>query len=251
MAKKVEIAKPPELFGVPRVDFWNPDFDVLIWNKGYNVMLEKAIPCPCSRKVNYPQSACQNCLGTGWIYTNPVNTKAVIQSINKSTKYKDWSQELVGTVSVTIENRFQLSFRDRLTIIDSVSTDSEVQLVRKFEDHLFLYTIYPIKEIDFIFKYEGNEIPLKKLSQYTVEENIIHFEDGVIQEGDSISIRYKHNLQYVIVDINHDIRNSYLLDHSSREEQNKLPVSAIAKKLHYIHDNVSINGPTVIDNDGS
>ena len=32
--------------GVPRVDFLYPDFDALVDNKGYEVIWERAIPCP-------------------------------------------------------------------------------------------------------------------------------------------------------------------------------------------------------------
>lgn len=36
--------------GVPRVDFLYPDFDALVDNKGYEVIWERAIPCPSPLK---------------------------------------------------------------------------------------------------------------------------------------------------------------------------------------------------------
>lgn len=249
MAKKINIAKPPQLVGIPRVDFITPDFDTLIWNKGYDILLEESMPCPCSMKVNSPQSACRNCGGTGWLYTKQTKAKAVIQSINKSTQYKDWSETLMGTVNVTIESRFQLSFRDRLTVLDSESIGVEVQIVRQYENKTFIYTIYPIDEIIAIYKYNGNEVPLDKVSNYKFDKNVVYFENSEVNVEDSISIRYKHKVMYSVIDINHDIRNTYRLNEKSRENQIRMPVNAVARKLHYISDAPSVVGPTILENE--
>lgn len=248
MAKQINIAQAPELRGIPRVDFLTPDFDTLVWNKGYNVLLEEAIPCPCGMKVTAAQSACQNCLGRGWIFISPTETKAVIQNINRSTKYKDWSAELLGTINITIENRFQLSYMDRITIVDSITVNSEVQLVRSYDDKLFIYSIYPIITLSSLFKFVSSTEKLQKIENYTVEENKIFLDESEVKAGDSISIRYKHNIQYNIIDINHDVRNTYELNNKSREDQINLPVSAIARKVHYVFDAKNLNGESVFDN---
>lgn len=109
--------------GVPRVDFLYPDFDALVDNKGYEVIWERAIPCPCSKRVQH-QSTCRNCGGSGWVFINPTRIKAVCQSLNKNTRYKDWSVEMLGTAAITVKSMFHLNFMDKIMIeqrhVDSV-----------------------------------------------------------------------------------------------------------------------------------
>ena len=251
MAKQAIIATPPKLTSSPRVDFLTPDFDALVWNKGYDVVYEKAIQCPCSMRTQNYQSSCMNCMGSGWIFINPVQTKAVLQSINRNTKYQQWSQEMLGTISVTMENRFQLSFMDKLRVIDSTIIYAENVLVRNFEGQLYAYTIYPIIDITECFLFIDVKSKLQFLINgvdFTFQENKILFNSSNIKEGSSISVRYIHNLQYNIIDINHDVRNSYLLDNRSREQQNLLPIGAIGRKSHYIIDALNVDGTNIYDN---
>jgi hypothetical protein len=257
MAKQAIISKPPALQGIPRVDFFYPDFDVLVWNKGYDITVEPAFPCPCKQRIQEAQSICLNCQGTGWVFGTPVQTKAIITSINKDTKYKEWSSEMIGTSNCTIEQRFQLSFMDKITILDSHSIFAENLLVKNTKTNdgqRFLRTTYPVKEVQFLFQYVSAFEPLKKLvfkQDFDIAEGIVVFTgDNPLLPASSVSIRYTHNLQYFVLDINHDVRNSYMQDYESKEVQNKLPVSAIIRRVHCVPfgENTSkdklLNNPT-------
>lgn len=251
MAKQINIAPPPELQGIPRVDFMTPDFDALIWNKGYSVIIEKAISCPCGKRTKEYQTACKNCQGTGWVFINPVETKAVLQSINKSTRYKEWSVELVGTVSVTVENRFQLSYMDKLVVTGASILEVENVLVKKHGTQLYSTTIYPMLKVDYIFLFKSvNEklVPLVLGTDYTISQNKLLYLGSGVKEGDSVSLRYSHFLQYNVIDLNHDVRNSTYQDDKLKETQNPLPISAIARKTHYIMDALNFEGTNIFDN---
>lgn len=254
MAKQVEVSKPPSLQGVPRVDFITPDFDALVWNKGNTLIIEKALPCPCSRRTKEYQPACKNCQGTGWVFINPLEAKGVIQSINKTTRYKEWSVEMVGTVAITIESRFQLSYMDKIKVKESSVLDAENLIIKKFgtsPGQLFTNTIYPITRVDTLFLFKSVDEPLIPLvfgEDYTVLENKLLFLGSKVKEGDSITVRYFHTLQYNVIDLNHDIRNAYYLDEKLKEVQNPLPISAIARKTHYIMDQLDYEGTNLFDN---
>jgi hypothetical protein len=240
MAKKAIIANPPNLLVSPRVDFMEDSFDALTFQKGYTVEIEPFYPCPCKGR-DEAKSVCLNCQGTGFLWGTPTQCKAIIQSINRTTKFREWSAQLEGHANITLEQRFRLAVMDKVTMVDSISTHSENVVVKELSSDArrFAVTCYPIIDVDCMFLFTSpktNLVRLEKGVHYTTESNKIVFEQGVLDKDDSISIRYTHNVQYVVRDLNHDIRNSYRLDDNSREQQMTLPISAVIIKLHCIMD---------------
>jgi len=250
--KKAMLAPPPNLQASPRIEFFEGSFDALVHHHGYSITIEPAFPCPC-KKRDQAQSICLNCQGSGWTFGTPVQTKAIIQSINRSTKYKDWSEQLIGMANITVEQRFQLSAMDKITMIDSVTISSQNLLVREMtnDGKLFAVATFPIKHIQFLFKFVSVNEPLQmmKLNEdFTFDGDKIIFNDGV-KKDDSITVRYGHNIQFAVVDINHDIRNVYLLDDMGREKQSNLPVSAVIQRLHCQMDGLNFAKNNLIYNE--
>lgn len=235
--------------GIVRVDFWNPDFDALVDNKGYDVIWEKAVPCPCSKRQQ-PESICRNCQGTGWVFINPLQIKAVGQSINKTTKYKEWSQELLGTAAFTVRSEYHLNFMDKLTIINSSSPQSENLLVFELGGELLARTIYDIQTVREIYKYSGAISKLSLLSedQFGIQGNFIKFVQNSLVPGDSITVTYMHQVVYYVLDLNHDIRNTITLDTLSREQPLSLPIAAIVRRAHNVLDSPNYTGDNLLDN---
>jgi hypothetical protein len=234
--KQAVMTTPPNLNAVPRVDFMEDSFQSLIYSHGYNITIEPTFPCPCNRRVQGVQSQCLNCQGTGWVWGTPLQCKAVIQSINKSTRYKEWSKELTGKANITIEHRFRLSEGDKVTMIDSDTISAENLLIKEMtsDGKLFAATTFPVRTIQFLFRYVSATEPLQRLVQnqdFIFENNKIVFLCDV-KKGDSVSVRYNHNVQFLVEDVNHDIRNAYVLDDNGREKQNMLPVSAVIQRLY-------------------
>lgn len=235
--------------GTIRTDFWTPDFDILVDNKGYDVVWEKAIPCPCGRRQNANMSACRNCLGTGWVFINPTQIKAIATSLNRDTKYKEWSQEMLGTASFTVRHEYHLNFMDRITLLNSASMQSENLIVRRWGDKKFVITIYPADSIREVFRFVNGDSPLELISEdhYRIENNFVVF-DNHIKEGDSVSITYEHKVQYHIIDLNHDVRNTIILDSQSREQDLYLPIAAVGRRVQYVLDASNYTGDNIIDN---
>lgn len=248
MSKKATIlAAPPNLNTIPRVEFMPGSFQQLVWEHGYDVTIEPGFPCPCKDR-EVAQSICLNCMGVGWVWGSKTQMKAVIQSINKSTQYKQWSAEMLGTANMTIEQRFQLAYMDKVTISDSVSIFAENLLVRELRDGtLFVMTCYPVKEIEFVKLFKSAVLPLEDLTDYDIQGNKIIFASGV-EKNSSITVRYKHHVQYVVIDLNHDIRNVYVLNDMSREQQEPFPVSCVIRKLHYVPDAYNFSENNILMN---
>lgn len=249
MPQKKIIKTQVEYVGIPRVDFITPDFDALVDNKGYDVIWERAIPCPCSARQQ-PLSTCKNCQGVGWVFINPTQIKAVGQSINKDTQYKEWSMELLGTISLTVKSMYHLNFMDRITLIGAESPQSENLLVKYHEGFYYVNTIYKINSIIDIFEFVDQYEPLRLLVEgedYRFEENRVIFLKG-LSEKTSVSVSYMHNVQYNVLDLPHDIRQTIIMDNMSREQILKLPISAIARRSHNVLDAPNFTGDNIFDN---
>jgi len=228
--------------GYPAVYFDKSAFESLIWDKGYKVILYDAIQCPCKNTRSTNLSSCQNCLGLGWVYINPIETIGIITALNKDTKYKYWSPEIKGTIALTLRDTERLSFMDKVILKDKTSIMSEIQNVREVGSQKFIFASYPVNTISNIFIFNGSTNPLIRVTslQYSISEDnpyVIKLNESIeFPEGFNgvISIDYKHNIQYNVVDIPHDIRTSTKINSGGKNEYQELPIQAICQKSAYI-----------------
>ena len=254
----IRTASKPNTIGYPRVDFNQNDFDVLIFNKGYNVKIYEGVRCPCNNDKEGALSNCENCLGLGWTFINPIKTKAIITSVNKDTKYKYWSPEMIGTVAVTLRNQDRVATMDKIELLDQLSILSELRERRlnTTDSQYFIFTSYPIREVISVHLFNGVSTALTKIASsdyeistdnpYVLKLNIDTYPAGF---NGTVSIRYKHYLQYGVVDLPHDMRYSSKLNVNGKEETITLPVQAIARKSKYMNSNsIEYDGTGIIDN---
>lgn len=253
----IRTATKPNNIGVGRVDFVAFEYDNLIFEKGYPVIVYEAVRCPCNDNKEGGLSGCQNCLGLGWTFINPIKTKAIITSINKDTKYKYWSAELMGTVALTVRDSDRLSAMDKVVLKDRTSIYSELRDLRTAVDsQKFIFTTYPVNEVVSIFLFEDIDEPLIKLdvdeylvsttNTYVVKLNTTKYPTGY---NGTVSIKYKHNIQYNVTDLPHDVRFSTTINKNGKEIELPLPVQAIAVKSEFLTgDSPKYDGSGVLDN---
>lgn len=246
---------PPNLNGIPNPEFREELFDASIWQKGYDCLVHKAIECPCKTtgdNSNLP--TCSNCGGTGWVYINPTQTKALITSINKDTKYKSWSLELVGTMSVTLRDIERASFMDRITFINETGIFSEVKTAYTVDTDTFVFLSYEASSIEdiFIFTGQANKLTRVDPSKYYIKSDnraVVVFTTGALtgSTNNSISVRYKNLVQYNILDIPHLIRSSNITNTLGQIEKITLPNQYIARLAHYVRG-LKFDGTGIQDN---
>jgi len=249
---------PSQVANQGRADFVKSKFDDLIYQKGYDVVHEKALRCPCVSKNANQQSNCKNCGGSSWIFFNPTQTKMVIHSMNLNTKYKEWSQENIGTASISSLAETETSFMDRITVIDGEAIFSEVLFLKQYNSTYYWNTIYDIKEISFLGLFVGVEQILKTLvygADFTYTKNKITFLtaddyiDPLATEQDiSISIRYKHSPQLHIIDSPRETIQTFINIGGEGEEVVSLPVHSIGRRSHYVLDRQNFDNSRVLDN---
>lgn len=252
----IRTATRPNNIGGIRVDFTQPEFDNAIFDKGYEVIWYEAVRCPCNKAREGHLSTCNNCLGLGWVFVNPIQTKALITSINKDTKYKYWSQELSGTVNVTLRDQERLSVMDKIVLKNKFSLMSELRDVREVAGQKFIFTTYPIDQIHSVFLFNSVSTKLVRL---TMDEYMVSTDNPYVLKinktplptgfNNVVSIKYKHKVQYNVIDLPHDLRYSTELNRKGQEIELPLPIQAIARKSEYLTGySVNYDGTGILDN---
>lgn len=235
-----------------RSDFNRPDFETIIQQKGRKVILEKSLQCPCKGKSTNQQSNCKNCGGTGWIFVNPKETRMVLQGMNITPNYKAWSEEIVGDLKVTASDTEELTFMDRITMVDGRAIFNEVLFFKTRGANTFAFSSYNIKEVKFAGYFKGTDQPLQKLVfdvDYTFENNIVRIINPLItpvQNEISISIRYIHAPQYLMIDMKRESMETFVVEET--EKMVHLPISGTARRQHYILTAPNLNGDNFVSN---
>jgi hypothetical protein len=237
---------PPNVFSYPKVNIFNrDDFNEALWENAYAVELYEAVACPCKGSSSDSKMNCSNCLGTGWFFINPIKTRALIMSINRTTKFKDWSPEFIGTAGVTFMNVNKLGFMDKIVLENNYGMISEV-LTTRINDTVgaeygkFVFSTYGIVEVRSVFVFNGESNVLLKLAaaDYRINTTNDYVLDIKVTNLPStfngkVSISYKHKLVYNILDIPHDMRITKEYTNNGKREVREMPVQAIARKAQY------------------
>jgi hypothetical protein len=256
MSKKVTIQDAPPGVRDTTIGFIAGEFDILIFEKGYRVIQEKVLQCPCKSKRTNQQSNCKNCGGTGWLFINPNETRMVLRNMNENTTYKAWSEENLGNVNISVMNKDRLTHMDRITLIESEANFNEIRHFRKSQDDkIFAYCSYHIKKIDYVGLFVNETTKLTRLTEgidYTFDGNRLfltdkYLADWIDDNTYSVTVRYIHQPQFHIIDINRQVANSRKSFEGKEEFQN-LPISAVGRRAHFVLDTENIAHTRLLDN---
>lgn len=249
------ITQTPQFIAQAIIDPTRVDFDVrryeeIISQKGVVVMIEKSIMCPCKTQSSSNQSTCKNCGGSGWIFTTAKETRMVIQGMGLSTDYKPWSEELKGMVKLSASATEELSFMDKITHLNAESIFSEVIYVDGLnEGENSTLMGYKPKEILYAAKFNSISTPLSLLVEnvdYSIVNNTFTLLSHTQETDISITLRYKHAPVYHITDFNRENMQSFVF--TNKEELSNMPISAVARRAHYIPNMENISNNRLVIN---
>lgn len=240
-----------------RADFTKSDFDRLVTEKGRLVNLERALRCPCKGASSTNLSSCRNCGGTGWVFVNPKETRILLQGLEVVTKLEGWSEENRGMARITALAEEKIAFMDRITILDEgVSTNTEVLNFKKKGSTIFCYTAYPIEQLEYagLFVAVDEKLTILELNEdYTIVENSFRLNSVKYAEANidelSVSLRYNHRPVFHIIETKRDTMQSYKLMENGVEVSQVLPLSAYARRAHYVMDSPNLSGEKLLNND--
>lgn len=217
------------------------EYSKLIYEKGNKVLHEKTLICPCKSSSSNHQSNCKNCGGSGYLFVNARETRMVIQSVSVESEFKPWSQEAVGTINVTASYLEELCQFDKITLLDSESIFIEsVEFFLKNGSLIANLGYKPIK-VFYVGLFKNTNEPLIKLQEgvdFTIDKFQIVLNNSFNQNYNRnnpyrITVRYRFNPSYIIVNMVKDSRTSNV-GQAPYDEVINLPFFAIARRSHYI-----------------
>lgn len=223
----------------PRTDISPNMYDNLIKQKGYRLIWEQALFCPCMNlESGQPDYECKSCYGRGYKYIRPKRIRALVTSINGRKDQHRIGLEEVGGAYLTPSSSDNVGFRDRFIFVDFTTKFSEV-LVKGDVGSVDSLRYYCLevealftkdKEyyygIDFEITKEGTGISWIKEEPYT---------------GTQYSILYNIRPVYIAMNPIHELRGTYTKEKAhGMEKFVKLPKQFQIKREDFLEDDTSV-----------
>jgi len=208
-----------------RIDLKPEEFDRAIFQKGARIIWEKAMLCSCIDEFSgQPDFNCTSCKGKSFVYFDPIETRAVVSGIGGDNQNIPIGLIDVGTAYLTTQSTDPVNFRDRITFPDMTTAYSQV-LKYEGESVELKYTAKDLLSIRVL----GTEIPKESYS-LSEDGTKIEFEPGVLAYGDKFSVLLRINPVYIVIDMPHDLRGTFVVFGKPEEEWVTLPKQLIIKR---------------------
>lgn len=217
-----------------RVDFYTQDYNELINQKGMKVEWEQAIVCEClSEDSHQPDFGCEFCNGSGFRYLPPKPIRVVSTTFSSSVKLETIGVREPGTAYITPPSDVIMGYRDRLRFVDFKCKYSETIVINpetKFSD----VTHRNIKEVLFLvqgeFQYELG-VDFEVTSD---EYHIKWINDKTLPDG-NLSFLYLTTPSYLVVDLLHELRATYVQHRVPKEEFREFPKQYQVRREDFIY----------------
>jgi len=223
----------------PRVDFKPEDFAKLIQDKGYKVTWWRGMTCPClDQRSKQPDPACPLCDHTvGFYYYEEKTVRAVCSSLTSKDAMEYFSQHLMGSAYITFRmDEVMPGWYDKIIMNNSLALFSE-QIIKKATDttHRLYYPPAISDESDHgmlkVINKDGTEY--EEGVDYKIDGNLFTWLTGTTAEK-YFALLYEYHPEYIVIDLPHEIRNTYLKKKLKAEKFQKMPTQVIARKKHLL-----------------
>lgn len=197
---------------MPRVDFYTQDYDVLVSQKGMKCEWEQAVVCQCiTADSSQPDFNCPICHGSGFRYLPPLNIRVVSTSFSSSVKLESLGVREPGTAYVTPTSDVIMGYRDRLKFVDFQCKFSETLRFPADGDGYSNKTYRNIKSVVCLLKdgfayEEGVDFSITPDRHHVCWIN----RKNRPKPDDSMSILYMTTPTYLVVDLLHELRATYI-----------------------------------------
>ena len=217
-----------------RVDFYTNDYNDLINQKGMKVDWEQAIVCEClSEDSHQPDFGCKHCNGSGFRYLPPKSIRVLSTTFSSSVRLETIGVREPGTAYITPPSDVIMGYRDRLKFVDFQCKYSETITINhetKFSDK----THRNIKEVLFLIQGDS-QYELGVDFEITVDEFHIKWLDVNTLPSGSLSILYLTTPSYLVVDLLHELRATYVKHKVPTEEFREFPKQYQLRREDFVY----------------
>lgn len=217
-----------------RVDFYTEDYNDLIEHKGMKVAWEQAIVCEClSPDSHQPDFGCKLCNGSGFRYLPSKSIRVVSTTFSSSVKLETIGVREPGTAYITPPSNVIMGYRDRLTFVDFKCKYSETISINPetlFSDK----THRNIREVIYLIQGES-QYELGIDFEITQDEFHIKWLDNNTLPQGNLSILYLTTPSYLVVDLLHELRATYVKHKVPVEEFREFPKQYQVRREDFVY----------------
>lgn len=217
-----------------RVDFYTNDYNDLVNQKGMKVDWEQAIVCEClSDDSHQPDFGCKRCNGSGFRYLPSKPIRVLSTTFSSSVKLETIGVREPGTAYITPPSDVIMGYRDRLTFVDFQCKYSETIVINsetKFSDK----THRNIREVLFLIQGDS-QYELGVDFEITKDEfHIKWLDDNTLPSG-NLSMLYLTTPSYLVVDLLHELRATYVKHKVPEEEFREFPKQYQVRREDFVY----------------
>jgi hypothetical protein len=212
-----------------RVDFKLDQFSLAIETKGYLLLWERSLECPCApvtTQTEQPDPNCDLCNGQGWIYFGAPEAQVldnyaltelqqymldssggmVIRGLKDSITNKEnpvdpigkWAE---GSAHLTVRHENRLGYYDRITSLDSQIVYSEILIT---DGTAILATRYPAVGVNYL---RSVDKVYTIGVEFQIENGVVTFYSGQIPDANTrLAIHYLCHPVWLVVEHPHASR---------------------------------------------
>jgi hypothetical protein len=212
---------------MPQVKIHAEKYEQLIDRRGRPIMWEEAVMCTCwDFRSGQPLYSCRACNGKGYIYMEPVESNALVMSVNLSKDFQDMAGVFeVGDAVMTVPKHipkklynggydmsdiednpmYDIGLWDRVTLLDDEYKSSEILIKgipmdSRPADTLRNDKITGVKSIQKYNKNTGEATYYELGIDFAVQGSKINWIDmaNSPSEGEQYSVVYFHRPIYIV-----------------------------------------------------
>lgn len=226
-----------------RVDFSPQDFEDLIQEKGYRILWEKSMNCPClDPTTTHGVPNCNQCDGRGKFYYSSETIKGIITRQNKELQIGDAIGTLdPGSAYLTVSHNKFLAPFDRITNLDSLTLYNEVMYHNeKYGDWLRYPPVGNVIEAVTQPKRTAPVISLQQNVDYKIVDNQLQWLSATNKPADKqgISIRYNYNPVWLVTQTINYVRDTFVKFGNPVDTNVAMPIR-VEIRLEYLGSGVT------------
>lgn len=245
--------------------FRDEEFVRVIDQHGKFVVWRKALLCPChDETVNQAQVDCVNCGGSGFIYVDPIQVRALMLQFDKRTSiYERFGLWQEGAVQITTLPKYRLGYRDSIEMQDEVMPFTE--LLKK-ENRRGIRSALPDGVDSARFRIQNvAKLGMLKAGSPVFLEQGYHFDvtkegwirwtsagERTVPKDTTLSIHYDFHPVFLVLSWMHVTRSDVSAKKQKVDVVQALPIQAMAKLAFLIDVNtvpdttpgVAVPGPS-------
>lgn len=212
-----------------RADFNPQDFEDIIQQKGYRLLWEQSVNCPCIDPLTgHAVEECPHCDARGHLYFNNNNIKGIITRQNKEMELGDAIGVLEpGEAYLTTSSTNKLSEWDRITNLDSLAVYHETLIHNETGTDQLRYP--PIGNVIVAVMQpsrKANLVQLKQNVDYELDANgiISWLTTNKPPNRQGISFRYNYHPVWLVINTPNYVRDTFVTQGNPVDTFSAMPV---------------------------